>query len=318
MISCATLVIVTSTTRRSFLSIASLALPGITKAAAKPPSIAITMDDVNWKVIPQPYGSTAGARILDALAQHGDLKAALFAVGQHVDNDGGHAVLDAWNRAGHLLGNHTWSHKSYGSTTDPAWFEADVLKNEALLQRWPNYRKLFRFPLLKEGRTVQARDEMRHFLAEHGYRNGHVTIDASDWYYDQRLRERLKAEPGFAVERFREPYLKHLWDRAGYYNRLSTQVLGRSIPHTILVHYNLLNSLFLGDVLTMFRNRGWELRSPVDTYKDPVYLSQPKTAPAGESLVWALAKETGRFDAELRYPGEDDVYEKPILDGLGL
>ena len=40
--------------------------------------------------------------------------------------------------------------------------------------------------------------------------------------------------------------------------------------------------------------------------------------PAGESLVWALAKETGRFESELRYPGEDDVYENPKMDALGL
>ena len=32
---------------------------------------------------------------------------------------------------------------------------------------------------------------MRRFLKERGYRNGHVSIDASDWYVDQRMRERL-------------------------------------------------------------------------------------------------------------------------------
>ena len=40
--------------------------------------------------------------------------------------------------------------------------------------------------------------------------------------------------------------------------------------------------------------------------------------PAGESLIWALAKETGRFESSLRYPGEDGGYEKPKMDALGL
>jgi len=31
-----------------------------------------------------------------------------------------------------------------------------------------------------------------------------------------------------------------------------------------------------------------------------------------------LAKETGGFDKELRYPGEDDVYENPKMDALKL
>ncbi len=275
------------------------------------------MDDVNWRLIPAPYADGACEKILAALRQHGGLKAALFAVGQNVDNPQGRAILDAWNRDGHLLGNHTWSHKVYNSV-ETRWFEEDILKNEMLLKGRPNFRKFFRFPALKEGKTAEKRDALRSFLAEHGYRNGHVAIDASDWYYDQRLRARLAAEPGFDVNRYREPYLNHLWDRAGYYDGLARKVLGRSIPSTLLVHYNLLNSLFLGDALSMFQTRGWSLIAAAQAYKDPVYERQPQIAPAGESLIWALAKEAGKFDAVLRYPGEDDVYEKPILDRLGL
>ena len=48
------------------------------------------------------------------------------------------------------------------------------------------------------------------------------------------------------------------------------------------------------------------------------FSSAAKTVPAGESLIWALAKETGRFNEQLRYPGEDEEYEKPKLDELGL
>jgi hypothetical protein len=271
------------------------------------------MDDVNWKMIPAPYVDTACDRILQAMQQN----SALFATGQNVDNPQGRAILDRFAKAGHVLGNHTWSHKNFHSV-EPGWFEQDILKNEVLLRAWPNYQKLFRFPLLKEGKTAAARDRLRRFLGERGYRNGHVTIDASDWYYDARLRARLTAEPGFAVSRYREPYLKHLWDRANYYNDLAMKVLGHSIPHTILVHYNLINSLFLGEALAMFRQRGWEVISAEVAFADLVFTREPRTVPAGESLVWALAKETGRFDAVLRYPGEDDVYEKPILDGLGL
>ena len=275
------------------------------------------MDDVNWKAIPPQYAGDACEKILGALRQHGQLKAALFAVGQSVDNDQGRAILAAWKREGHMLCNHTWSHKVYNSV-ETAWFEQDMLKNEALLKSWPNYQKFFRFPALKEGNTAEKRDAMRRFLAEHHYRNGHVTIDASDWYYNLRLRDRLKAEPGFDVSRYRQPYLDHLWDRATFYDGLSRRVLGRSIPHTLLVHYNLINSLFLGDVLTMFQTRGCNLIAARQAYKDPVFTSHPQIVPAGESLLWALAKETGKFDAMLRYPGEDDIYEKPILDRLNL
>jgi hypothetical protein len=42
----------------------------------------------------------------------------------------------------------------------------------------------------------------------------------------------------------------------------------------------------------------------------------PAVLPAGESILWSLAKQARV--PHLRYPAEDDVYEKPILDKLGL
>ena len=145
-----------------------------------------------------------------------------------------------------------------------------------------------------------------------------MTIDASDWYYDGRLIERMQSDPTFDVKLYKEPYLHHIWDRAQYYDGLSREVLRRSVPHTLLIHYNLLNAYFLGELLAMFRSRGWGIVDAEEAFADPVFKSQPDTVPAGESLLWALAKATGNFDSRLRYPGEDDAYEKPILDRLGI
>lgn len=46
--------------------------------------------------------------------------------------------------------------------------------------------------------------------------------------------------------------------------------------------------------------------------------ADPDVLPAGQSLVWSLAKADGRFDARLRYPGEDGDYEAPKMDAAGL
>jgi hypothetical protein len=70
--------------------------------------------------------------------------------------------------------------------------------------------------------------------------------------------------------------------------------------------------------LAMFVKRGWRIGGAADAYRDPVFQRTPNSMPSGQSLIWALAKKTGRFEGELRYPGEDDVYEKPGLDRLGL
>ncbi len=278
------------------------------------PSIAITMDDVHWEYIPEDRRSEAEDRLLSHLSK---TQAFLFAAGGAVDNPHGAAIMKSWSAAGHRIGNHTYSHK-VSNKMKPEEFEADILRCEGVLRGYSGFRKWFRFPALKEGQTSELRDRFRSFLARHNYRNGPITVDASDWYYNQRLISRLTAERGFDVSRYREPYLAHVWDRAQFYDQLSRQVLGRSVPHTLELHYNLVNALFLGDLLRMFRSKGWGVIDAEEAFSDQVFTRQPHTAPAGESLLWALAKETGKFADRLRYPGESGEYEKPLLDRLGL
>jgi hypothetical protein len=70
--------------------------------------------------------------------------------------------------------------------------------------------------------------------------------------------------------------------------------------------------------MSAFEAAGWQWIDAALAFEDPIFRSLPQTLPAGESLVWALARETGRFENRLRYPGEDDVYERPKMDALGL
>ena len=86
----------------------------------------------------------------------------------------------------------------------------------------------------------------------------------------------------------------------------------------ILLHHNLAAALFLGDLIQHFKDKGWEVIDADKAYKDMVYDEVPDNVPAGESLIWALAKKSGKFEKVLRYPAEDGEYEKPFMDKLGL
>lgn len=287
-----------------------------TAGKPSPTQVAITIDDFNVYDTPTLSGAARNQAILDALRKR-NLKAAVFVAGKFVDNAQHMPLLRLWDERGHMIANHTYSHWYYPNI-EFAKYADDIVRNEALLQGFKRYRKLLRFPYLKEGKTVEQRDRMRAFLKERGYRNGHVTIDASDWYIDGRLRQRLKDNPQADITPYREFYLNHLWERATYYDELARKVLGRSVKHTLLLHHNVLNGLFLGDVLEMFRLKNWKLIDAEEAFTDSVFSLQPKIAPAGESIIWALAKEAGRFDNLLRYPAEDGAYEKPKMDALGL
>jgi hypothetical protein len=84
------------------------------------------------------------------------------------------------------------------------------------------------------------------------------------------------------------------------------------------MHFNLLNGLFLGDLIEMFRSKGWQLIDAEAAFTDSVFRAEPKILPAGESVVWALAKEKYPAAKSLRYPAEDGEYEMARMNKLGL
>ena len=187
--------------RRNFVRVAGLSafaagfggVPALARKAA--PQFSITMDDFFWQDSLRLSSDERNQSILGTLSKH-SIKAALFVIGRNVEDDKGRELLSAWDRAGHMIANHTYSHRNLNAReADVKEYQDDILHAEALLKDFPRFRKYLRFPMLKEGDTVAKRDAMRAFLAEHGYRNGHVTIDDSDWYINQRLTTRLKEIP---------------------------------------------------------------------------------------------------------------------------
>jgi peptidoglycan/xylan/chitin deacetylase (PgdA/CDA1 family) len=281
------------------------------------PQLALTLDDPTLTLGSVLKWQEANSRILNAISAK-SVRAALFVCGMRVDEADGAKLLTAWDQAGHLICNHSYSHKLYGERTSYADFAVDFLKNEKVIAPYHNRTALFRYPFLKEGDTADKRDRFRALLKERGYRVGHVTIDASDWYVSQRFVDRLAKQPNAPIAPYRDYLIAHLLDRAAFYRQLAFDVLGRDIRHTVLMHFNPLNALVLPDVMNAFETAGWQWIDASTAFEDPIFRSQPQTLPAGESLVWALAKETARFESRLRYPGEDDVYEKPKMDALGL
>jgi peptidoglycan/xylan/chitin deacetylase (PgdA/CDA1 family) len=279
-------------------------------------NISITMDNPNTNKTPLLIPEIRDEKILAILKKY-NLKIVLFTQGAQVNNPAGMALLKRWNNAGHTISNHTYSHLTINSISETQ-YEEDTLKNEKLLQSYSHFKKIFRFPFLKEGDTLAKRNEFRKFLHDHGYRNGSVTIDTSDWYISDRLEKRLSQNPNADITPYRDYYLQHVWNRAQYYDGLAKQILGRSPDHTLLIHHNLLNALFLEDIIQMFKDKGWKVISADKAFQDPVFNIVPNTLPAGESVIWALAKQTGRYNDKLRYPGEDELYEKEMMDKLGL
>ncbi len=287
---------------------AALALPA--EAADTGPAIALSFDD-GLDPRSNAHAAEWNEQILAALAS-AKVQSILFAAGRNVDSPEGLDLVRAWGSAGHEIGNHSYSHANLGAhATQLSDFIADVARNDALLRTLPGWVPRFRFPYLKEGDTAEKRDGFRAWLQRHHYRSGEVSIDTSDWYYSSRFTRWHQRHSNADIAEFRALYLAHLWDRAQYYDGLAQKVLKRHAQYVILLHTNAINAVFLPDIIAMFRSKGWPIVSPEQAYTDPLYRMQPTGLPAGESILWSLARQQGIKG--LRYPGEDSVYEEGKL-----
>lgn len=279
--------------------------------AATAQRLALSFDD-GLDPRAQPQAAAWNDALLRALTA-AQLRSILYPAGIHVDSPAGLALVRAWGEAGHAIGNHTYSHWNLAAPeVSAAAFIADAQRQEDLVRALPGWTARLRFPYLKEGDTPLKRDQVRRWEAARGYRSGAVSVDASDWYYNARYLAWLERHPGDAAHWLRDAYLAHLQSRARYYDSLSRRLFGRPVGHVLLLHTNAINAAFLPDVIAMFRQAHWTLIDVDAAYADALYSIQPAVLPAGESILWSLAKQKGM--AGLRYPAEDDVYEKPLID----
>ncbi len=298
---------------RKLLSIALLGWLLPFTAAAQ--MIGLTFDD---GLDPASHRQAAAwnARLLKALDKQ-VLHAVVFPSLRHIGGERGMPLIEQWSAAGHGVGNHTAGHLNLSSPqVTLSRFIDGVERADAALRALPTFMPMLRFPYLKEGSTLAKRDGMRQWMREHGYRAAPVSIDTSDGYYNQRYLALQAAGRSEPVRRLKRAYVKHLLERATYYDALARQVIGRSPSHVMLLHTNALNAAALPDVIEAFRNKGWHFVSARSAFEDPLYAMRPDTLPAGESIIWALARQRGVED--LRDPPEDARYERAILRKLGL
>ena len=280
------------------------------------PKVCFTFDDPHTNTLAGYSWNTRNALIINKLKAN-NVQAVLFVCGMRINSSAGDSLVQSWDKAGHLIANHSFTHSYYHSKKySVTAFKADFLKNDSLIKQYVNYTKLFRFPYLKEGNTIEKRNNARHFMDSLNYANGHVTIDASDWYYDSRLIDTLTKNPTMDITPYKTAYLTHIINRAMFYDSLGTVLTGRKINHTLLLHHNLVSALFINDLIQLFKTNGWLITTPTEAYSDPIVKISPKVLPAGESLLWSIAKESGKYESILRYPAEDEQYEKALIDAI--
>lgn len=200
--------------------------------------------------------------------------------------------LERWLDAGFDLGNHTYSHISLNRVA-PEQYEEDILRGEketrALLRKRGRELRWFRHPFLQTGRTLEVRDRVQRFLAQHGYRIAPVTLDNSEWIFAAAYR---KATDNATRKRIGVEYIAYMDRKLAYYEQQSIALFGRNVRHTLLVHANELNADWFDDLAASMKKRGYRFITLGRALEDEAYRSEDTwTGAAGISWLhrWAFA-----------------------------
>ena len=202
-------------------------------------------------------------------------------------------MLKEWRDAGLPLGNHTWSHMNLNQRSLADW-EADVLKNEPLLQSYMGNADWhwIRFPYLAEGDTAEKRDAARKFLTEHGYKIAAVTMTFADYMYNEPYARCVAKNDQAGIAQLEKSYLDAADAYLSYSRAMSKALYGHDVPYVLLMHVGALDARLLPQLLQLYRQRGATFVSLKDAEKDPFYkndldLSLPATPDTLEQAMQA-------------------------------
>lgn len=264
-------------------------------------AVAVTIDDLPVTAVSVSSDWTSVTnRLLAALRDH-EAPAVAFVneaklyVNGTLDS-GRVTLLEAWLRAGHELGNHTFAHRSAHTTPLEAYLDG-IARGEVVTRaesrRAGRPYRYFRHPQLHAGRSLEYRRAVERFLTAHRLSIAPVTVDNQEWVYARAYVVAHQRGDTLLVRRVVTDYLRHLDSAFAYSERLSRMLFDREIPLVLLLHANEINADYLATVLDQLHARGYRFVSLEQALADTAYRSADSyVGPAGLSWLirWALSR----------------------------
>lgn len=287
--------------RAALLPVAALCALSLRGAAAAPSSspapppalrpILVTIDDLPVaapRLHSDPRDRAEVTRDLLAVLSRHCVPAVGFVIWGQVGGDADRALLRRWLDAGHLLGNHSFSHPDLTRLEAEA-FIADVERGRAglagFLEPLGGAARLFRYPFLDEGDTRDKLEAVRRYLERSGQRAVPVTIDDQDWsfetsYVEARRRGDRRESAAVAADALAALRLAVL-----HHEKSGDAVLGRRTPQILLLHANAVGAATWDDLFGWLEATGHRFAPADEVLADDAFAHPPDfVAPSGCSL----------------------------------
>lgn len=285
------------------LALAAMAerkLPVSTEVAAADKAVAVTIDD-----LPAPGGSLV-QNTIDGLRENtvkllaacrkagvpvvGFVNESKLVVAGETDNDRAarEAVLKLWTDNGFELGNHTFTHASLNRGPLDN-FKKDVIDGEPVTRRLMEEKggtlRYFRHPFLHVGTTLDQRRASEAFLAERGYTIAPVTVDGKDYIYASVYARAVRKNDKEMAAKLTADYLRFSDEKFALAEATATRLMGRDIPHVLLLHANTINADHFGALADVMKKRGYRFVTLEEALKDDAY-KQPDTYAGDYGHTW--------------------------------
>jgi peptidoglycan-N-acetylglucosamine deacetylase len=209
--------------------------------------IALTFDDL-------PITPDASTKIVQTLVTH-QAPAIGFVIAERV-NPESLPSLHEFLVAGFPLGSHSYSHPNLRKTSAELYI-ADLERADKILTPLMTGKKYFRYPYLAEGMWPSKQKVLAYLQANH-YTVAPVTIDSRDFEFNQELLQHSEYDKPEVLSQFKQRYVNFVWEQTKKAEQKQQCRVGKQI---ILLHANVLNSLFLGDLLQMYAGHGYRFIS---------------------------------------------------------
>lgn len=273
------------------------------EAQSKPPrSIAVTIDDL--PVVSPRRDLKNRQEITRKLIAH-ITKAKIPAIGfvneikLYTDGKRDQAQIDLlkqWTAANLELGNHTFSHLSLHDNPLEK-YKAEILQGEIitkeLLAAKNQKIRYFRHPYLWTGLSLEVKNDLNSFLAEHDYAIAPVTIDNADWIFASAYEKAFAKNDKKLMRQIGASYVPYLEAKMDYWERQSVKLFGREIKQILLLHANFINSDYFDDIARMLKKRNYKFVTLENALTDEAY-KIPDTFVKRNGISWlhrwALAK----------------------------
>lgn len=246
--------------------------------------IAITIDDlplVGSKMNTpgnQQRATDRFMRIIQTLTEN-NVPATGFVIAGAIEK-GQWAFLEQFHDAGFVIGNHTYSHANLNRMNSDKYI-ADIQRADKVLTPLFSGQKYFRYPYLAEG-NKESKQKVRDYLTNNHYIIAPVTIDSKDFRFNEQVYKVPYRTRENYINKLKPTYLAYIWKET---LRAENRAKGQPVKQILLIHANCLNSYLLGDIIQMYKEKGYKFITLAEALENPAPQITVPLESAGKASV---------------------------------